>query len=154
MPIIMLSALGGERDRVAGLRLGADDFVGKPFSPRELVARVDSVLRRSGPAPAASRVLADGNLTVDTDRHVTTLADHAVALTVREFALLRFLVGNPGIAFTREDLLKQVWGWTVGDRSTVTVHVRRLREKIEVDPTRPTRLLTIWGIGYLWEAQG
>lgn len=153
VPIIMLTALGSEADRVVGLELGADDYVGKPFSPRELALRVDSVLRRTaGSSAGAGGVVRDGDLVVDGDRHVATLAGEALALTTREFALLRFLAGHPGTAYTREDLLQHVWGWTIGDRSTVTVHVRRLREKIEKDPTRPTRLVTVWGIGYRWEA--
>jgi DNA-binding response OmpR family regulator len=151
VPIIMLTALGSEADRVVGLELGADDYVGKPFSPRELALRVDSVLRRtSGATPGG--VLQDGGLVVDADRHVASLDGRPLALTVREFALLRFLVGHPGTAYTREDLLQHVWGWSIGDRSTVTVHVRRLREKVEPDPTRPTRLVTVWGVGYRWEA--
>ncbi|HEY6934530.1 MAG TPA: response regulator transcription factor [Marmoricola sp.] len=152
VPIIMLTALAGESHRVAGLRLGADDYVGKPFSPRELAARVDSVLRR-GASRRSTGVLVDGDLVVDPGRHLATLAGEPLPLTVREFALLQFLVSHPGVAFTREDLLQQVWGWQIGDRSTVTVHVRRLREKVERDPTRPARLLTVWGVGYLWEAQ-
>jgi DNA-binding response OmpR family regulator len=150
VPIIMLTALGSEADRVMGLELGADDYVGKPFSPRELALRVDSVLRRT--APAAGDVLRDGDLVVDAGGHVATLGGRTLALTVRELALLRFLVGHPGTAYTREDLLQHVWGWSIGDRSTVTVHVRRLREKVERDPTHPTRLVTVWGVGYRWEA--
>ncbi|WP_017934457.1 response regulator transcription factor [Nocardioides sp. Iso805N] len=153
VPIIMLTALGNEADRVVGLELGADDYVGKPFSPRELALRVDSVLRRtSGSSAGSGGVVRDGALVVDGDRHVATLAGEPLPLTTREFALLRFLVGHPGTAYTREDLLQHVWGWTIGDRSTVTVHVRRLREKLEDDPTRPRRLMTVWGVGYRWEA--
>ena len=152
VPIIMLTALGRETDRVLGLELGADDYVGKPFSPRELALRVDSVLRRTN-ANAGGEVgkVVDGDLVVDSDQHTATLSGLPLALTVREFALLRFLVAHPGVAYTREDLLQHVWGWTIGDRSTVTVHVRRLREKVEDDPTNPTRLLTVWGVGYRWE---
>jgi DNA-binding response OmpR family regulator len=153
VPVIMLTALGGEADRVVGLELGADDYVTKPFSPRELALRVDSVLRRAGersdPEPEQLR---DGDLVVDTARHEVTLAGRQLALTGREFDLLRFLVANAGRVFTREQLLAEVWGWTFGDHSTVTVHVRRLREKVEEDPTRPARLLTVWGVGYRWEA--
>jgi DNA-binding response OmpR family regulator len=153
VPVIMLTALGGEADRVVGLELGADDYVTKPFSPRELALRVDSVLRRAGersdPEPERLR---DGDLVVDTARHEVTLAGRQLALTGREFDLLRFLVANAGRVFTREQLLAEVWGWTFGDHSTVTVHVRRLREKVEEDPTRPARLLTVWGVGYRWEA--
>lgn len=153
VPIIMLTALGSEVDRVVGLQLGADDYVSKPFSPRELALRVDSVLRRTGDtAPTLPTVLTDGDLIVDSARHLVTRGQSQLALTSREFDLLRFLIANPGTAFSRDDLLQQVWGWSIGDRSTVTVHVRRLREKIEKDPTHPERLLTVWGVGYRWEA--
>jgi DNA-binding response OmpR family regulator len=152
VPIIMLTALGAETDRVVGLELGADDYVTKPFSPRELTLRVDSVLRRtSGPAPAVPDVLTDGDLVLDSVRHEVTLQGGPLALTAREFDLLRFLLAHRGEAFSREDLLQEVWGWSFGDHSTVTVHVRRLREKVERDPTRPVRLVTVWGVGYRWE---
>jgi len=154
VPIVMLTALGDESDRVVGLELGADDYVTKPFSPRELVLRVDSVLRRSGElAQKDDVVLYDGDLVLDSDQHLVTRAGARLSLTSREFDLLRFFLSNPGVAFTREELLDRVWGWSFGDQSTVTVHVRRLREKIEVDPTRPTRLATVWGVGYRWERQ-
>ena len=156
VPVIMLTALGEETDRVVGLELGADDYVTKPFSPRELVLRVDSVLRRTGErrtAPAPGPV-ADGDLVVDPTRHVVTRAGRELPLTVREFDLLHHLVAHPGVAFSREQLLADVWGWSFGDQSTVTVHVRRLREKVERDPTRPTRLRTVWGVGYRWEPVG
>ena len=153
IPIIMLTALGREADRVHGLELGADDYVGKPFSPRELALRVDSVVRRTrADQPDLAELLEDGDLVVDSGRRTVTRAGTQVALTTRECELLRFLVGNSGTAYTREDLLKRVWGWTVGDSSTVTVHVRRLREKIEPDPRRPVRLVTVWGVGYRWDA--
>lgn len=152
VPIIMLTALGAETDRVVGLESGADDYVSKPFSPRELVLRVDSILRRTEPSPTMPAVLVDGDLEVDTTAHVATRGGRALALTAREFDLLGFLLAHPGAAFSRDDLLQQVWGWSIGDRSTVTVHVRRLREKIEDDPTRPERLVTVWGVGYRWEA--
>ena len=136
----MLTALGDEADRVVGLERGADDYVTKPFSPRELVLRVDSVLRRAGERggpPTASRSR-DGDLVVDPRRHEATLRRRtALTLTTREFDLLRFLVAPPRVAFSREELLSEVWGWTFGDQSTVTVHVRRLREKVEPDPTSP-----------------
>ncbi len=153
LPIVMLTALGGEADRVVGLELGADDYVTKPFSPRELVLRVDSVLRRSGERRLPDDVvLHDGDLVLDSARHVVTRAGSRLALTSREFDLLRFFLSHAGVAFTRGELLEKVWGWTFGDQSTVTVHVRRLREKVEADPTRPTRLATVWGVGYRWEA--
>lgn len=153
VPIIMLTALGSEADRVLGLELGADDYVGKPFSPRELALRVDSVLRRTAALEGGSdRTITDGDLVIDGRQHLATLAGIPLALTSREFDLLYFLVGHPGTAYTREDLLQHVWGWTFGDRSTVTVHVRRLREKVEKDPTHPLQLQTVWGVGYRWEA--
>jgi DNA-binding response OmpR family regulator len=154
VPIIMLTALGSETDRVVGLEVGADDYLTKPFSPRELVLRVESVLRRAGEADkATSGRVVDGDLSVDSDRHEVLLAGSPLALTGREFDLLQFLVANPGTAYSRDELLQQVWGWSFGDQSTVTVHVRRLREKVEEDPTRPVRLVTVWGVGYRWEAQ-
>jgi DNA-binding response OmpR family regulator len=154
VPVIMLTALGSEADRVVGLERGADDYVTKPFSPRELVLRVESVLRRAGDRPDADQGrLEDGDLVVDLGRHEASLAGRVLALTSREYDLLRFLLAHPGIAFSREDLLQQVWGWSFGDHSTVTVHVRRLREKVERDPTMPERLVTVWGVGYRWEPE-
>src|SRR6188472_2271905 len=153
LPIVMLTALGDEADRVVGLELGADDYVAKPFSPRELVLRVDSVLRRSGERGMPDDVvLRDGDLVLDSAQHVVKRAGARLMLTSREFDLLRFFLSNAGVAFTRAELLDKVWGWSFGDQSTVTVHVRRLREKVEEDPTRPTRLATVWGVGYRWEA--
>jgi DNA-binding response OmpR family regulator len=158
VPIIMLTALGEESDRVLGLQLGADDYVTKPFSPRELVLRVQSVLRRAaGPEPAVGvnagdePVRRDGDLVLDTARRVATRGGMELALTVREFDLLAYLLAHPGKAFKRAELLEAVWGWTFGDQSTVTVHVRRLREKIEIDPANPTRIVTVWGVGYRFE---
>jgi two-component system response regulator ResD len=151
--VVMLTALAEPDDRIAGLEVGADDYVTKPFSPRELVLRVDSVLRRitgSG-AAAAKTVLTAGSITVDAAARRATRNGEELALTVRELDLLTFLLGNPGQAFTREQLMREVWGWTFGDQSTVTVHVRRLREKIEDDPTAPTLIQTVWGIGYRLE---
>ena len=150
IPIVMLTALGEETDRVVGLEVGADDYVTKPFSPRELVLRVDSVLRRTH-VPAVPRRLEDGDLVVDEAAHTAYREGSRLSLTAREFDLLRFLMANPGTAFSRDDLLQQVWGWSIGDQSTVTVHVRRLREKVERDPTHPERLVTVWGVGYRWE---
>ena len=153
VPIIMLTALGAEVDRVVGLESGADDYVTKPFSPRELVLRVDALLRRVGDqSKPETGCVTDGDLVVDLGRHEVTRAGDVLALTSREFDLLRFLVSNPGTAYSRDELLQQVWGWSFGDQSTVTVHVRRLREKVERDPKRPTRLVTVWGVGYRWEA--
>jgi DNA-binding response OmpR family regulator len=155
LPVVMLTALGEEADRVVGLSLGADDYVTKPFSPRELVLRVQSVLRRASRAAEPALVpetLTDGDLTVDVARRVARLRDMELALTVREFDLLVFLMRNPGRAFRRAELLDAVWGWTFGDQSTVTVHVRRLREKVEDEPAQPRRIVTVWGVGYRYEA--
>jgi DNA-binding response OmpR family regulator len=157
VPVIMLTALGEESDRVAGLQLGADDYVTKPFSPRELVLRVQSVLRRTGTAAAGSRpvgTLTDGGLVVDGDRREVRRRGRLLALTVREFDLLAYLMAHPGRAFRRSELLERVWGWTFGDESTVTVHARRLREKVEDDPARPCRIVTVWGVGYRYERSG
>lgn len=155
VPVVMLTALTESEDRIAGLEVGADDYVTKPFSPRELALRVDSVLRRARveEVDAGPALLHDGDLVVDTVRHEVTRGGAVVALTAREFDLLVFLLSHPGAAWTREELLERVWGWTVGDLSTVTVHVRRLREKVEPDPRSPTRLVTVWGVGYRWEAE-
>jgi DNA-binding response OmpR family regulator len=149
--IVMLTALGEDDDRIRGLELGADDYVTKPFNPRELVLRVGSVLRRATPAPADTAPLVDGDLRVDRAGRHATLRSVPLALTTREFDLLAFLLAHPGRAFTRAELLSLVWGWEFGDQSTVTVHVRRLREKIEADPTRPRRIATIWGTGYRYD---
>jgi DNA-binding response OmpR family regulator len=158
LPVVMLTALGDEADRIAGLELGADDYVTKPFSPRELVLRIQSVLRRTGTNTSANghgpSTLVDGALVVDAASRVATLHGQPIALTVREFDLLSFLMRHPGQAFRRAELLEAVWGWTFGDQSTVTVHVRRLREKVEADPTQPTRIATVWGVGYRYDPVG
>ena len=155
VPVIMLTARGEEADRVIGLELGADDYIAKPFSPKELVARVRAVLRRaSGPlaAPAAGPIVCtDGDLRIDVAARQAWLGGDLVALTAREFELLVFLMRHPRQAFRREDLLQHVWGSRHGDTSTITVHVRRLREKIEPDPSHPSRIATVWGVGYRWE---
>jgi len=151
LPIVMLTALGEEDDRVLGLELGADDYVTKPFSARELVLRIGSVLRRSRPPESAAEVLVDGALRVDPAGRRAHLNGRELALTTREFDLLAYLLAHPGRAYTRAELLAEVWGWEFGDQSTVTVHVRRLREKIEDDPTRPRRIATIWGTGYRYD---
>jgi DNA-binding response OmpR family regulator len=150
LPVVMLTALGEEADRVVGLEVGADDYVTKPFSPRELVLRVRSVLRRTAP-PRQDGILRDGDLVADTGRRIAEAGGMPLALTVREFDLLEFLLRHPGKAWSRAQLLDKVWGWQFGDQSTVTVHVRRLREKIEADPASPKRLLTVWGVGYRYE---
>jgi len=166
VPVVMLTALGEETDRLAGFEFGADDYVTKPFSPRELAMRVRSVLRRARGATAVAAGHPDEAAPADlgrgetiTDRDVVVhLAAHEVRvggkllqLTSREYDLLIFLLRNPRQAFTREQLLSAVWGWTFGDTSTVTVHVRRLREKLEEDPTMPQRIVTVWGVGYRYE---
>lgn len=153
VPVVMLTALGEEEDRILGLETGADDYITKPFSPRELVLRVSSVLRRArAPQPVtALPPITDGGLFVDIAGRRAMLAGQELALTVREFDLLAFLIRHPGRAFARSELLEQVWGWTFGDHSTVTVHVRRLREKVEADPTAPRRIATVWGVGYRYD---
>jgi len=163
VPVVMLTALGEESDRVVGLQLGADDYVTKPFSPRELALRVASVLRRArggggaaehGLDAAAHAVLRDGDLEVDVAARRAMRRGVELALTGRELDLLVFLLRNPGQAFDRASLLERVWGWTFGDHSTVTVHVRRLREKIEDDPAAPRRIATVWGVGYRYDPVG
>ena len=156
VPVIILTALGEEADRIVGLELGADDYVAKPFSPRELTARVKAVLRRaSGPLAASAAtqppVLRAGELEVDVTAHEARLAGELVALTAKEFDLLTHLMEHPRRAFRREELLERVWGFSYGDTSTVTVHIRRLREKIESDPSAPRYVTTVWGVGYRFE---
>ncbi|HYN66621.1 MAG TPA: response regulator transcription factor [Ornithinibacter sp.] len=152
LPVVMLTARGQEHERVQGLQHGADDYVTKPFSLRELELRVRSVLRRAaGPAPHVMDVLRDGDLVVDLGARSVTRAGAPLVLTARELDLLAWLVQHPGVVWGRDDLLRQVWGWEVGDASTVTVHVRRLREKVEADPSRPVRLATVFGRGYRWD---
>ncbi|WP_372663138.1 response regulator transcription factor [Amycolatopsis kentuckyensis] len=155
VPIVMLTALGEEENRIAGLQLGADDYVTKPFSPKELALRVASVLRRARmprPQPAAAE-LVDGDLRLQMTARTATLAGRELPLTSREFDLLAFFLAHPGVAYSRADLLEKVWGWDFGDQSTVTVHVRRLREKIERDPAKPTRVATVWGVGYRYDRE-
>ncbi len=149
--VLMLTALGEAEDRIAGLEVGADDYVTKPFSPRELVLRVDALLRRGVLSTTSSQLLVAGCLTLDPLARRVTRQGRELALTNRELDLLAFLMAHPGQAFSRADLMRQVWGWTFGDQSTVTVHVRRLREKVEVNPRDPTLIQTVWGIGYRLE---
>jgi DNA-binding response OmpR family regulator len=154
VPVLMLTARGEDVDRIVGLELGADDYIAKPFSPRELTARVKAVLRRAaGPLTAQQEpaVLRAGDLVVDVVVHEAHLAGEPVALTSKEFDLLAHLMRNPRKAFRREELLEEVWGFSYGDTSTVTVHVRRLREKIEADPSNPRYVCTVWGVGYRFE---
>jgi two-component system, OmpR family, response regulator ResD len=150
--IIMLSAKGEESDRVVGLRLGADDYMVKPFSPAELVARVDAVLRRIDTTTDSEPPLRFNELVVDPGARRVLIDDIEVTLTQREFELLLFLARHPGQAFTRSELIDQVWHYSFyTDTSTVTVHVRRLRAKIERDPQQPRFLETIWGVGYRFQ---
>ncbi len=152
VPVLMLTALGHEGDRIAGLEAGADDYLTKPFSLRELVLRVHAILRRTHSAEHDARtVLRDDDLVVDARSRVVRLRGAPVTLGGREHALLLFFLLHPGEVFTRQQLLEQVWGWSYGDQSTVTVHVRRLREKIETNPSQPQRLVTVWGVGYRYE---
>nr|WP_033825737.1 response regulator transcription factor [Kitasatospora sp. MBT63] len=151
LPVVMLTAKGDEADRILGLELGADDYVTKPFSPRELVLRIQSVLRRAGLAAPAGGPLTAGDLTLDQQARRAHRAGRELSLTLREFDLLAFLIRHPGTAFGREELMQRVWGWEFGDQSTVTVHVRRLREKIEDDPAAPVLISTVWGVGYRFD---
>ncbi len=153
VPIIMVTALGEEADRVLGLEVGADDYVTKPFSPRELALRVASVMRRASSSVTPGPLVTDGDLVVDGPARTATLRGQSVPLTARELDLLGFLMTHPGQAFTREQLLDQVWGWSFGDHSTVTVHIKRLRRKVEDDPVRPTRITTVWGTGYRYDRE-
>jgi DNA-binding response OmpR family regulator len=155
IPIVMLTARGEERERVFGLRLGADDYIVKPFSPREVAARVSSVLRRTngwtGPAASDLETLAAGEILVDIHARSVSVAGSPVSLTPREFDLLTFLMRRPNEVFSRIELLERVWGYRIGDAATVTVHIRRLRAKIESDPAGPKHLQTVWGVGYRFE---
>ena len=151
-PVIMLTARGEETDRIVGLELGADDYVTKPFSPREVIARVRAVLRRTEQGVAQDDVLRFGDLQIDRGRREARVGDRDVHLTRKEFDLLEHLATSPGKTFTRSALLEAVWdfAWD-GDTATVTVHIRRLREKIEADPSAPLHLVTVWGVGYRFE---
>jgi two-component system, OmpR family, response regulator ResD len=149
LPVIMLTALGEETDRIVGLELGADDYVTKPFSPRELIARVKTVLRRSGPSAPPVERLETGGLSLDAAAREVRKRGVELRLTAKEFDLLWFLASHPRHVFSREQLMSRVWGYDDGlDTGTVTVHVRRLREKIEDDPGEPRHLETVWGVGY------
>ena len=149
LPIILLTARGEEADRIVGLELGADDYVTKPFSPRELAARVRTVLRRTtAPGPVEEQI-EFGDVVVDATSRVVTKAGELQTLTAREFELLWFLASHPRRVFSRQQLMDRVWGYSSAvDTGTVTVHIRRLREKIEDDPSKPSHLETVWGVGY------
>lgn len=151
IPVLMLTARGDEVDRVLGLEMGADDYVAKPFSPRELVLRVQALLRRAVAAPHRPGPVVDGDLVLDPGARTVTRGGESLPLTAREFDLLAHFLSAPGRAWSRQELMRQVWGWDFGDESTVTVHVRRLREKVETDAANPTRLVTVWGAGYRWD---
>ncbi|WP_240138305.1 response regulator transcription factor [Streptomyces sp. MUM 178J] len=158
IPVIMLTARGDEDDRILGLELGADDYVTKPFSPRELVLRVESVLRRhggpgtaDGPRRTGPKLRAAG-IVLDPAARRAVKDGRELSLTLREFDLLAHLMHHPGRAIGREQLMHEVWGWEFGDLSTVTVHVRRLRGKIEDDPASPRLIQTVWGVGYRFDA--
>jgi DNA-binding response OmpR family regulator len=147
--VILLTAKGDESDRVIGLRLGADDYVVKPFSPAELVARVDAVLRRVNTVPEQQPALTFDGLEIDPSARQVRRDGEPVALTAREFDLLLFLARHPGRAFTREELMDHVWQYAFyTDTSTVTVHIRRLRAKLETDPDAPRWIETVWSVGY------
>jgi len=160
VPVILLTARGEESDRLIGLRRGADDYVVKPFSPAELVARVEAVLRRASRSGAGAvddsadlEPLVHGPLTIDQAARRVTLDGEELALTMREYDLLRFLAARPGRVFSRDQLMEQVWGYDFyTDTSTVTVHVRRLRAKLEPDPANPRFIETVWGVGYRFSA--
>jgi DNA-binding response OmpR family regulator len=149
VPVILLTARGEEADRIVGLELGADDYVTKPFSPRELAARVRTVLRRTAPVAPSVERLEIGRLVLDSAAREALRDGHVLRLTVKEFDLLWFLASNPNRVFSRDQLMDRVWGYSSAlDTGTVTVHVRRLREKIEDDPSQPRVLETVWGVGY------
>jgi DNA-binding response OmpR family regulator len=149
LPVIMLTALGEESDRIVGLELGADDYVTKPFSPRELIARVKTVLRRTGPAALPLERLEAGDIELDAGRREVRRRGSEIRLTAKEFDLLWFLASHPGHVFSRSQLMSRVWGYEAElDSGTVTVHICRLREKVEDDPAEPRHIETVWGIGY------
>jgi two-component system, OmpR family, response regulator ResD len=150
--VILLTAKGEASDRIAGLQRGADDYVVKPFSPAELVARVDAVLRRAEPEPEREEPIVFDDLEIDPSGRTILVRDEEVQLTVREFDLLLFLVRHPGQAFSRDQLMEAIWDYTFyTDTSTVTVHMRRLRAKVELQPSEPRWLQTVWGVGYRFQ---
>ncbi|HVS86323.1 MAG TPA: response regulator transcription factor [Gaiellaceae bacterium] len=149
LPIILLTARGEEADRIVGLELGADDYVTKPFSPRELAIRVRNLLKRAAAGPAPGTSSSFGDVELDADAREVRKAGTPLRLTLKEFDLLWFLASHPRRVFSRDQLMEAVWGYTTAlDTGTVTVHVRRLREKIEDDPSHPRHLETVWGAGY------
>jgi DNA-binding response OmpR family regulator len=152
VPVVMLTARGEEEDRIVGLGIGADDYVVKPFSPRELAARVEAVLRRvneTRTGASAEKLMVFGDLCIDSNAREVTIRNAPVTLTAREFDLLHHMASHPKRVYTRDQLMETVWGYAfASDTSTVTVHIRRLREKIEPDPAHPRYLQTVWGVGY------
>ena len=149
LPVIMLTARGDEADRIVGLELGADDYVTKPFSPRELATRVKTVLRRARPSEGPPTRLSVGRLALDATKHEVLKDGRPLQLTAKEFELLWFLASNANRVFSRDQLMHRVWGYSSAlDTGTVTVHVRRLREKLEDDASSPSLLQTVWGVGY------
>ncbi len=154
VPLIMVSPTSEERDRIHWLDVGADDVLPPPFSPRELVARVRSVLRRTKtPAPSLAAHPGDAAVSVDLSDHTAIVLGRSLKLTALEVRLLDYFVHHPDEALTRQRLLEEVWGFTFGDTTTVTVHVRRIREKIEPDSANPCLIKTVWGVGYLYDPQ-
>ncbi len=154
VPVIMVSAKDAEVDKVVGLELGADDYVTKPYSPRELVARIRAVLRRGAEPDLASATIEAGTVRMDVDRHVVTVAGNEIRLPLKEFELLEMFLRNAGRVLTRGQLIDRVWGADyVGDTKTLDVHVKRLRAKIEPDPANPSLLVTVRGLGYKYDAQ-
>jgi len=162
VPIILVTALGEQEDRIYGLELGADDYVTKPFSPRELVLRAKALLRRATgthqlpqqPAPSHSRLQQIEDLVFDPHTRQVTKAGKSLRFTGRERDLLEFFFAHPGKTFRKDELMQQVWQWQVGDASMVSVYVRRLREKVETNPAEPSILVTVWGVGYRFGTQG
>jgi DNA-binding response OmpR family regulator len=149
LPVIMLTARAEEADRIVGLELGADDYITKPFSPRELAVRVRTVLRRSSPAAGSREHIVLGDLELDAAAREVAKGGRELRLTAKEFDLLWFLASHPRRVFSRDQLMESVWGYEPAfDTGTITVHVRRLREKIEEDPSKPRHLETVWGVGY------
>lgn len=154
VPILMLTALGDVEDRIDGLESGADDYLSKPFALRELQLRIAALVRRSRDAVASARLLSAGDFEIDTAQRRVRVRGRDVALTAREYELMLYLMGHADRVLTRNEILREAWGWSIGETATVTVHVRRLREKIEADPTDPRHLVTEWGAGYRFSPRG
>ena len=157
VPVLMLTARGEEYERILGLGLGADDYVTKPFSPGEVVARIQAIFRRiemaRSPTPLSAETIHIGEIVIDPSVRQVTVGERPVTLTAKEFDLLHYLASHPRQVFSREQLLDQVWGYTyAGETSTVTVHIRHLREKVETDPANPRLIETVWGVGYCFNA--